>query len=157
MANKWVCLSQKERDTITQSITDQALIKKIKKLDGRIKVSSAKGKGRGLQQFVAERVSVITGIPYNNGDDNCLIHSREMGLSGVDVVLRGEALQKFPFSIECKSGENISLRSFVEQAKSNVKEGTDWLLVIRTKSIPETLIVISWDTFEKIFSKGEKK
>ena len=52
-----------------------------------------------------------------------------MGQSVVDITLRDEALQKFPFSIECKSTESINLRDFIQQAKSNQKEGTDWMVV----------------------------
>lgn len=163
MASKWIPLDEKEREEIrkalTSSKTDQAITKRIiKRLDSsekRIKVSSAKGKGRALQQEVCRRISNITGIPFNNQDDSCDIHSREMGQAGVDVILRGEAKKKFPFSIECKSVEQISFRDFINQAKANSKEG-DWLLVIKTKSIPEIVVCLSWDKFEQIF-KGEHR
>ncbi len=77
-----------------------------------------------------------------------------MGQSGVDIILRDEALQKFPFSIECKSTESLNLREFVQQAKNNQKDGTDWMVVVRTKSISDVVVIMSWGSFEKLY-KGE--
>lgn len=166
MANKWVSLSQMERAIIESALTDsdrgdpkekEAILKKLRKADKRIAVSSAKGKGRELQQYVCRRISELIDIPYDNSDDSCLIHSREMGQAGVDVILRGEALKRFPFSVECKSTEQINLRNFIEQAKSNIKEGTEWLVILRTKSLAEDIAVMSWNTFEKLFKGGKIK
>lgn len=154
LANKWVCLSDKDRGDILSLIEGKkeykSLANKIRNSNKRITVSSAKGKGRGLQQWVCSRISGIIGEEYKQSDDSCLIHSREMGQAGVDIILRGDALKKFPFSIECKSTESINVRQFIDQAKSNQREGTDWMVVCRTKSIPETIVMISWDVFEKL-------
>ena len=68
----------------------------------RISVASAKDKGRRLQQWTCEQISKITGIPWGYEDDK-EIQPRIMGQKGVDVILRGDALSLFPFSIECKS------------------------------------------------------
>jgi len=155
-----------ERVIIENSLTNsdlgkskerKSIIKKLQKADKRITVGSAKGKGRALQQDVCRRVSAMIKIPFDNQDDDSSIHSREMGQSGVDVILRGGAQKKFPFSVECKSTEQINLRDFIAQAKSNVKEGTNWLLVFRTKSITEDIVVMSWDAFEKLFNGGKVK
>jgi len=158
LANKWVCLSDSDRDYIKSLLKDdkksKALSRKLDDADKRITVQSAKGKGRELQKWVCIRIAKLIDIPFDNKDDNCKIHSREMGQSGVDVILRDEALKKFPFSIECKSTESINLRDFIQQAKSNQKEGTDWMVVIRTKSISDVIVVMSWDSFEKLY-KGE--
>jgi len=155
MSNKWVNLSDIEREFIKSVVPNSTLIEKsiLKKMidsDKRISVASAKGKGRNLQHFCCERISALINIPFNNKDDDSLIRSREMGQSGVDVVLRGEAKERFPFSVECKSCENISFRNFVEQAKKYSKDGR-WLLVIRTKSLPDTTVTMPWDTFENLF------
>ena len=158
LANKWVCLSDSDRDYIKSLLKDdrksKALNKKLDDADKRITVQSAKGKGRELQKWVCTRIAKLTNIPFDNKDDNCKIHSREMGQSGVDVILRDEALKKFPFSIECKSTESINLRDFIQQAKSNQKEGTDWMVVVRTKSISDVIVVMSWDSFERLY-RGE--
>jgi hypothetical protein len=109
----------------------------------RIKTSSAKGKGRELQKWVAEKISLLTGIPWGKDE---LIASREMGQSGVDVRLIGEALKKFPWSVECKRQENWSVPSWVEQAKKNEMKGTNWLLVMRRSHKP-AVVVLDADVF----------
>jgi len=158
LSNKWICLSDSDREYIKSLLTDdrksKALSKKLEDADKHITVQSAKGKGRELQKWVCRKISGLTGIPFDNKDDNCKIHSREMGQSGVDVILRGEALQKFPFSVECKSTESLNLREFVQQAKNNQKDGTDWMVVVRTKSISDVVVIMSWESFEKLY-KGE--
>jgi len=163
MSNKWITLDDKERllirnalKTNTNEDDHKILVKIEKKLvtaDKRIATSSAKGKGRELQHWACRKISGLIGIEFDNQSDDSLIRSREMGQSGVDVILRGEAKKKFPFAIECKNTETINFRSFVEQAQKYSKEGK-WLLVVRTKSLPETTVTMSWETFEKLF-KGD--
>ena len=53
-----------------------------------IKTSSAKAKGRSLQQWVCQKISDLLNIPWGKDE---LIASREMGQSGVDIRLIGEA------------------------------------------------------------------
>ena len=51
----------------------------------------------------------------------------------------------FPFSVEAKNQENFSINKWVEQARFNTVEGTDWLLVIsknRFKPIDFTNIIV---------------
>ena len=159
MANKWVNLSDKERsfmNTLLSKYEDpsdktiKAIKKKMDDSSKRIKVSSAKGKGRGLQNWVAERISNLIGEKFDNQDDEAPIRGREMGQRGTDVVLKGEARKKFPFTIECKNVETIHFRDFVDQARKYSEAG-GWLLVIRTKSLPETTVSMSWGTFENLF------
>jgi len=112
-----------------------------------MKTSSAKAKGRRLQQWVTEKVSEITGI--KSGKDE-LIQSREMGQSGTDVKLIGKARKMFPFSVECKNQENWSIPAYVKQAKENTLTGTDWLLFIK-KNRHDTLVVMDAKQFFKWF------
>jgi hypothetical protein len=114
-----------------------------------MKTSSAKAKGRELQKWIAEKISEITGIKAGKDE---MIESRGMGQSGVDVVLRGEAAKLFPFSIEAKRVEKLSVSQWIEQAKSNVKEGTDWLLIFR-RSREKACVVMDAEVFFKIFKK----
>ena len=154
MASKWVNLSNSERDFLSKMLkgNDEAksILKKLSDADKKIKVSSAKGKGRGLQHWTCERISKMIDIPFDNQSDDSLIRSREMGQKGVDVVLRGEAKKRFPFTVECKSVETIHFRDFVDQARKYSDEG-GWLLVIRTKSLLETTVTMSWGLFENLF------
>ena len=133
----------------------QRLIKKFERAEKTIKVSSRKGKGRGLQYWVCERIAKMFGIEFVQSDDNCLIHSREMGLNGVDVILRGEIYNKFPFDIECKSCESLSIPDWIRQAKeNNKKEDRDWLVVFKKHTLgSEPFVIMGWECFEKMMMK----
>ena len=115
----------------------------------RISVASAKAKGRELQKWTAQKISDITGIKCGKDE---LIESREMGQSGADIKLIGIAQKVFPFSVEAKRCEKIKLSKFIEQAKSNQKEGTDWLLITR-RSNEKAVISIDAEVFFKLYEK----
>jgi hypothetical protein len=91
-----------------------------------VKTSSCKAKGRRLQQSIAKQIAELLGLEY--GKDQ-LVDSRTMGLSGKDVILIGEAKQRFPFDVETKNSQTWSIPSWIEQAKSNTEPGREWLLV----------------------------
>lgn len=114
-----------------------------------ISIASRKAKGRNLQQYVAKKISEITGIPYGKDE---MIASREMGQSGTDVRLIGEAKKLFPFSIECKYQENWSIPAWIQQAKDNWKKGTDWLLFMR-KNRHEEIVCMDAEAFFKIYEE----
>jgi hypothetical protein len=147
MPSVWVNLTDADRKAIAEKIP--SLAKKME--HKKIKVSSAKGKGRNLQYWVCERVADITGIPWVQSDDNCEIHSREMGQHGIDLVLRGKAAGKFPFSVECKSSEQLNLVETIAQASRNNIPGRDWLIVHKRKAIPNPIVILSWEAFERIW------
>jgi hypothetical protein len=152
MPNKWVNLTDADREEIKSCVSSASLKKKME--HKKITVASAKGKGRNLQHWVCERISSITGIPCGQDDDS-LIKSREMGQHGTDVILRGEAQKAFPFSIECKNSEQLSIVDTIEQVKANKKEGTDWLIIHKRKALSNPIVIIDWDTFERLV-KGKK-
>jgi hypothetical protein len=108
-----------------------------------MKTSSAKDKGRRLQQWTCQQISDLLNIPWGKDE---LIASREASQSGTDVRLIREALERFPFSIECKNQENWNLPSWIKQAKANQIKGTDWLLVIK-KNHTEPVVVLEAKTF----------
>ena len=122
-----------------------------------MKISSRKAKGRSLQYWVCNRIAEMLGIEFVQKDDTCLIHSREMGQSGTDIALRGEAAKMFPFDVECKNTEGVSFNAFIQQAKANEKPERSWLLVIKNSIIEKPVAVMDWETFEKIFRKGNPK
>lgn len=136
----------------TSSIAKR-ILSKIKNAKKKIKVSSAKSKGRDFQYWVCERISELTGIEFKSGDDDCLIQSRPMGLNGVDVILRGDAKKLFPFSVECKACENLSLGEWIRQARANQKDCEPWLLIIKKKTIGSPFVVMDWETFEDILKR----
>lgn len=115
----------------------------------KIKRNSAKDKGKRLQKWVAQKISEITKIPCGKDE---LIESRPGCLSGVDVMLYGEAKEKFPFSCECKYQESWSVPAWVKQAKENQILGTDWLLFIK-KNQHEEIVVMDAAAFFDIYEQ----
>lgn len=157
-------LSKKEIDMILHIISkyyisrgftekEYKLEKKIKRAGKQINIRSGKRKGRNLQQKVCQDISEIINIPYDQQDDDCLIHSREIGQSGVDVILRGEAKKLFPFSIECKSAEQFSLNAAREQAQANQARETDWMIVHKRKVWGSPVVILDWNVFIEIYRR----
>lgn len=144
-----------EIEGVTSNTALTSLIGKFKKTQKKITTASAKAKGRNLQQWVCRKISELTDIPYEQSDDQCDIHSREMGQAGCDIILRGEARKLFPFSVECKASESLNLKDTVDQARNNAYHGTDWLIVHNKKAVKDTLVIMSWDTFEKLYRRIE--
>jgi hypothetical protein len=114
-----------------------------------IKISSAKDKGRRLQKWVCWKISELIGIQV--GPDE-LIASRPMGQSGTDVVLKGQAADRFPFSIECKYCETWHIPTWIAQAKKNNVEGRDWLLFVKRNRI-DPVVVLDAEVFMKLMRK----
>ena len=95
-----------------------------------MKTASCKAKGRNLQYWVAKQIAKIFNTVFDQQDDLCPIHSREMGQSGTDVYIRDRAMSnKFKYDIECKNTEKVSLYAYIDQAKSNTKKGREWLVI----------------------------
>lgn len=117
-----------------------------------MKVKSIKRKGRLLQQLVCEKISNLLGLPWGYEDD-LLIQPRIMGQKGVDIVLRGEAKEKFPFDVECKATEKFSIYQDIKQAMKNTEKDRNWLLIHR-KNRNKAIVIMDLDTFfEKILKK----
>jgi hypothetical protein len=128
------------------------ILKKMHRALKPTKTSSRKAKGRSLQQWVCKAISRMIGIPYDQQDDNCEIHSREMGQSGVDIVLRGEARKLFKFDIECKNTEKLNLYNTIEQAKANnLLEERKWL-VVHKKNRTDPIVIMDWNVFEELWN-----
>ena len=123
---------------------------------GRIKISSAKAKGRNLQKWACEKISELLAISWGFEDDK-LIQPRLMGQSGTDVILRGDAYNKFNFDIECKSTEKISLYKDIEQARNNTREGRNWLLIHKRNRSKPIIILDAQVFFDILFLIKEGK
>lgn len=115
----------------------------------RITVASAKDKARRIQNWTAQKISELIGLPWGYDEP---IAPREMGQSGVDIRLVGEARKLFPWSVECKWQEKWSVLAWIKQAKDNCYEGTNWLLVLR-KNRHEPVIVLDAEVFFDLLSK----
>jgi hypothetical protein len=120
-------------------------VRERKPMKRKISISSAKAKGRNLQQWVCKKISELLDIPWGKDE---LIASREMGQPGTDVRLVGEAQERFPFSVECKWQESWSVLAWIKQAQENQKAGTDWLLIMKKNRIKPVVVMDGERFFE---------
>jgi hypothetical protein len=120
-----------------------------------ISIKSRKAKGRKFQIEIAKYISELLNIPYGKDE---LIASREMGQPGTDIRLLGKAKEEFPFSIEIKHQETWAIPAWIEQAKENKQENTDWLLFCK-KNRHEPIVVIDAKVFFNLYKKiiGDEK
>jgi len=100
--------------------------------------ASRKAKGRRFQQAV--RQDLIDRLDIHEGD----ILSTAMGQAGCDLYLSPAARARFPFAVECKHQETISLPTWWRQCTANAeKEGLTPLLLVK-QSRKEPLAVLRW-------------
>jgi len=66
-----------------------------------MKTSSAKAKGRKLQQWFTDLLVNALGL---DKDD---LESRPMGSQGEDIIMGKQSRDRFPYSIECKNQERV--------------------------------------------------
>jgi hypothetical protein len=112
---------------------------------------SSKAKGRRLQQEVRDRIREH--FPSLEEDDiTCTL----MGESGCDIKLSPAAKKKFPFSIECKNQESLSIWAALKQAADNIKEGTTPLLVFR-RNRSKTYVTLEFEDFMKLLPKDNEE
>jgi len=115
-----------------------------------MKTRSRKSKGRRLQVKVAKDIAEVIDAVYGKDQD---VSSRGMGQSGTDVVLSREALERFPFSVECKNQETWRLKEWIAQAKQNTLPGTSWLLVVKSNR-QSPIVIMEWSVFLDLVRKG---
>ena len=131
----------------------EGIIRKCKNNAKTIKISSRKGKGRGLQQWVCARISYLTGFPYDNQSDDSLILSRPMGQIGLDIILKEKVRSVFPFSIECKNSESLDLIGTIAQVQNNKLPDTQWMIVHKRKTLEEPIIIMTWEALEGLYKR----
>jgi hypothetical protein len=117
------------------------------------KSSSRKAKGRRLQNWLAQKISELIGLPY--GPDQP-IEPRQMGQNGVDVRLDNEARKLFPWSTECKNSEKWSLSETMKQVQANMYENTNWLIVLNKNRQKTPIVVLDAEVFFNLL-KGNLK
>lgn len=111
--------------------------------------SSAKNKGRRLQQWLAKKISELLDIPWGADEQ---ISSRPGSCNGTDIILTGEAKKRFKFSCECKNQQSWSVHKWIEQARENELPGTDWLLCAKRNHM-KPVIIIDAEVFFKLVSQ----
>ena len=99
-----------------------------------MKTSSAKAKGRRLQQWF--RDLLIEKLDVHPED----IESRSMGAGGEDLIMARAARSKFPYSIECKNQESVNVWKSYEQAKENSGDYEPIVVLKRNNTKPLILV-----------------
>ena len=110
-----------------------------------MKTSSAKQKGRKLQQWMRDLLIQKLGVHPED------IESRSMGSQGEDLIMARAAREKFPLSIECKNQESVNVWKAYEQASENSGEYEPIVVIKRNQSKP--LVVIDAEYFVSMFKE----
>ena len=106
-----------------------------------MKTSSAKAKGRRLQQWTRDKL--IEELEVHPED----IESRSMG-AGQDLIMARAAREKFPYSIECKNQEKVNIWKAYEQCDANAKDYEPVVVIKKNNFKP--LVVVDADYFIKL-------
>jgi hypothetical protein len=114
-----------------------------------MKTSSAKQKGRLLQQLVAKTFAEHYNMVYGPDQD---FASRPMGGSGVDVAMSPGARTVCPYDVECKAQEAVNIWSAFDQAQKNTKQDRVPLLVIK-RNRSEVLAVLKLSDLLKVMKR----
>lgn len=93
-----------------------------------MKTSSAKSKGRRLQQRIAEVIRKTFGLSKED------VFSLPMGCQGEDIKLSEKAREYFPFSIESKNVEKLNIWEALKQAESGNRKYKPLLVFSRNRS-----------------------
>ena len=104
-----------------------------------MKTSSAKAKGRRLQQKFMQLL--IEKLDIDPED----IESRSMGAGGEDLIMSKAARNMFPYEIECKNQEKLNIWSAWDQANGN--KGLYEPLVVIKKNGVRPLVVLDAENF----------
>lgn len=91
-----------------------------------IKTSSAKNKGRKLQQWTRDKLLEL--VPTLEPDD---VKSTSMGASGEDVQLSPAARKSVPMTFECKARKGIAVYGFYDQALENAPKGMEPVVILK--------------------------
>ena len=104
-----------------------------------MKTSSAKAKGRRLQQEFRDKL--IETLKIHPED----IENRSMGAGGEDLIMARAARERFPYSIECKNQEKVNIWEAYKQATENAKSYEP--LVVIKKNNHKKLAIVDADYF----------
>lgn len=111
-----------------------------------ISIAQRKAKGKELQRWMCQKISELTGYKWGVSGEDKPIESRAMGQHGPDVRLESQVREVFPFSVETKWQETWNVPGWIDQAKENEMEDTDWLLVIK-RSRKAPVVVMDAEAF----------
>lgn len=116
--------------------------------DLQLRPSSAKQKGRLLQQWTAKKIQEYFHLAERD------VVSTSMGAGGVDVKLSAEAFSALPAAIECKSLAAFAGYKFIDQANEHVLKSGGYPIVFVKANGRSPLVLIDAETFLQIASSS---
>lgn len=117
-----------------------------------MKTSSCKAKARALQNAVREMIAAILPDEFK-----CQSRTAIMGETGTDIKLVSKAREIFPWAVECKNQERLSLWDAWGQTTENaVKEQLKPLLFVKKNRTDILVVLKATDFFELIGRLGGK-
>lgn len=113
-----------------------------------VKTSSAKAKGRRLQQRVRDDMRAIAGSRLDPTD----IESTTMGLSGVDIILTKAAKDLFgPLAFECKNVEKLNAVGVFEQHHAKYTAKGMVPIMVHSRNHIEPRVTMLWSDFVRLY------
>ncbi len=106
-----------------------------------MKTSSAKAKGRKLQQLVRDKFIELL-KPYGVVPED--IKSTAMGQNGVDVQLSPFAKTFLPVAVECKNHKSMAIYKLFEQAEDYKHEGEPLLVIKANHKKPLAVVDLDY-------------
>lgn len=111
--------------------------------------SSAKDKGRRLQQRVARDIQAAFGLPERD------VVSTSMGAGGADVKLSARAFRVFPMAVECKNVAAFVGYTYWGQAAEHAKAAGGTPIAVVKANRREPLVVLGWSDFLNLMTEAK--
>jgi hypothetical protein len=108
--------------------------------------SSAKAKGRKLQQYVRDKLLEI--FPELSDRD---VISTPMGVAGEDIWLSEKANSLFPYSVEAKNQEGLNIWDALNKTEQSNRREAGILVFKRNKS--KVYCAMDFDKFLELIKK----
>ncbi len=109
---------------------------------------SAKAKGRRLQDQVAREITDTLCLPEG------VVRPAIMGESGCDIKIERSHRREFPFNIECKNQERLSIWAAIDQARINSSEPFTIPVVVFKRNRSDIWAALPWDAFLELVKNG---
>jgi len=110
-----------------------------------MKTSSAKAKGRKLQQWFTKLLVDVLELDEED------MESRPMGSQGEDIIMGRLSRNRFPYSIECKNQEAVNVWKAYAQAEENCRGYEPLVVIKRNRSKP--LVLVEAEHFVGLFKE----
>lgn len=117
-----------------------------------MKTSSAKAKGRKLQQEIRNDLRVVL-KPHGIEDED--VESRGMGQNGVDIILSPAAKRILNLEIEAKNVEKLVVPTVFMEHFNKYKDTKALKLLIHSKNRSETLATLRWSDLLELLKPRE--